>query len=72
MNPMRARIRNSWKSSGRTVKDDESVRTSLIKSGWSSGSAVSDLVEWVFWDGEHGGSIDDLSTFQNIVDEYTF
>lgn len=29
------------------------------------------LVEWNFWDGEHGGDIEMLSAYQNILDEYT-
>ena len=28
------------------------------------------LVEWLFWDGEHGGDVARLSAFQNIFDEY--
>lgn len=60
------------KSGGFKVQADISVKQALENAGWNAGdSAMKKLVEWNFWDGEHGGDIEMLSAYQNILDEYT-
>ena len=68
---MRPKIRNKMKSEGFTVKNDISVSEVLSKNGWiSSFDGTKDLVEWLFWYGEHGDDVKNLSAFQNIYDDY--